>query len=57
MKSVSSKKPPAQKKTQLDSSSRFNTIPACDGRIDERIDVLKDRRTHYDDTCIYRASI
>jgi len=34
-------------KNQLDSSSRFDTIPACDGRTD--------RRTHDDSE--YRASI
>ena len=38
-------------KNQLDSSSRFDTIPACDGRMDGRTD----RRTHDDST--YRASI
>jgi len=38
-------------KYQLDSSSRFDTIPACDGRTDGQ----SDKRTHNDST--YRASI
>ena len=40
---IGGKKPPCQ--NQLDSSSQFDTIPACDGRTDG-----------YDDS-IYRASM
>ena len=58
MKSVSFKKPPVQKNPSLIRlvvSIQYRLV--TDGRTDRRTDGRKDRRTHYDDTCIYRASI